>query len=163
VIRTAAQGFWAYARRTGLIIAAFGNSWANCAYRERILNVYCCGKARYARCYRILPSDGYVFCEAYFLKSCAVCGHAVLELERISAVGAHSRLRYKGKRAERTFKALQKAVLFEVEGFKGANGGFSLNYSEFGRVKKCYSNLKNLKCGLFESLDLPKGKGLLGK
>lgn len=125
--------------------------------KESMLGVYCCEKVRTARVFRLEPRDGYVFCEASYLKSCPVCSNAVLQLERYDAKGIRSVLRYKGSRAQRTFSSLRKSILFELENFvqKGEKGGFYLNYNEFGRKKRCYSNLSAMKSGLFENKNLP--------
>ena len=121
------------------------------------MGVFCCSKVRTARIFRLSPKEGYVFCEVSFLKNCSQCGKAVLEIERISAGGAHSVIRYRGSRAQSTFESLQKSILFELERCSGVrNGGFYLGYGEFGRKRRCYSNLSGLKCGIFESLPLPK-------
>lgn len=117
--------------------------------------VYCCEKVRAARHFRLAPREKYVWCEAAFLKNCPGCGNAVLQLERISVSGVHSVIRYKGSRAVRTFNAMKKSILFEVERFTVGHGRFYLKYGEFGRKKRCYSNLWALKCGMFESLELP--------
>lgn len=58
---------------------------------------------------------------------------------------------FAGKEAERIFENIyeeQKAVLYEVlKNQSNVKSGFYLNYSEYGIVKRCYSNLSTLKLG----------------
>lgn len=58
---------------------------------------------------------------------------------------------FTGKDADSVFEKIyehQKAVLYEVlKNQSNVKSGFYLNYSEYGNVKRCYSNLSTLKIG----------------
>lgn len=58
---------------------------------------------------------------------------------------------FAGKDADRMFEKIyeqQKAVLYEVlKNQSNEKSGFYLNYSEYGVIKRCYSNLSSLKLG----------------
>lgn len=73
--------------------------------------------------------------------------------EKLRAFGAFKPVYklFKGKEADNIFENIfehQKAVLYEV--FKNSpnqKSGFYLNCSEYGKIKRCYSNLSTLKLG----------------
>lgn len=58
---------------------------------------------------------------------------------------------FTGKDADSVFEKIyehQKAVLYEVlKNQSNVKSGFYLNYSEYGTVKRCYSNLSSLMLG----------------
>lgn len=58
---------------------------------------------------------------------------------------------FTGKKADEIFENIyegQKAVLYEVmKNLKKQKSGFYLKYSEYGKIKRCYSNLSTLKLG----------------
>lgn len=72
---------------------------------------------------------------------------------------------FKGSEADRVFDDVfekQKAVIYEVLKNKpNQKAGFYLNYSEYGSIKRCYSNLSTLKLGRikenFEDLNCSSG------
>lgn len=69
-----------------------------------------------------------------------------------------------GKDADIIFEKIfeeQKAVLYEVlKNSANVKSGFYLNYSEYGVIKRCYSNLSTLKLGRikYNFEDLENGK-----
>lgn len=58
---------------------------------------------------------------------------------------------FTGKKADKVFEDIfekQKAVIYEVlKNSANHKSGFYLNYTEYGSVKRCYSNLSTLKLG----------------
>ena len=58
---------------------------------------------------------------------------------------------FAGADADRMFEKIfeqQKSVLYEVlKNSANIKSGFYLNYSEYGTIKRCYSNLSTLKLG----------------
>lgn len=71
---------------------------------------------------------------------------------------------FKGNEADVIFEKIyehQKAVLYEVlKNSANIKSGFYLNYSEYGVIKRCYSNFSTLKLGRikYNFEDLEKGK-----
>ena len=71
---------------------------------------------------------------------------------------------FKGREADVIFEEIyehQKAVLYEVlKNSANIKSGFYLNYSEYGVIKRCYSNFSTLKLGRikYNFDDLEKGK-----
>ena len=41
-------------------------------------------------------------------------------------------------------------ILYEIKRIESGKNGWYLEYGEYGRKKKCYSNLRTLKLGLFD-------------
>lgn len=58
---------------------------------------------------------------------------------------------FTGKKADEIFEDIfekQKAVIYEVlKNSANHKSGFYLNYTEYGSVKRCYSNLSTIKLG----------------
>ena len=89
-----------------------------------------------------------------YLDECPVCGHSVTQLTRIDFDNNISVFRKTNEKAKKMFENLKSSILFEkiTGAFKlKAYSRFYLNYNEFGKKKRCYSNLSTLKMGLFDN------------
>jgi len=110
------------------------------------------------RSFVLEPEDGYIFSKLYYLKSCCDCGHASIQVVRIDINNKMTSFRKINKKAIKLFERLKGCIKFEEKSRTIENlpySRFYLNCNEYGRVVKCYSNLKTLKIGKFENRDLP--------
>lgn len=130
-----------------------------------LFQVECCGKLHKARVYKLVSENGY---KNSYLKIayCPVCKTTFAITEKVSIKNnKKKRERYNGYfAAARIYKHLLYAIITEICSFKcGASSSFYLKYNEYGKIKKCYSNLSALKLGLIKSNfeDLEAGKRLL--
>lgn len=117
--------------------------------------IHCCGTLHRTRTYKLTPQNGYLVCEVDVLSECPICGHKVVQLSKISFSGEVSIVRKTNHKAEKFLKRLKKDILCEIRSYRYSNQGkFYLKYNEYGVIKKCYSNLRNLKLGKSENLDV---------
>ena len=116
------------------------------------MRVECCGTKRKARTFVIEPAKGYSEAVMAVLEECPICGAYVLVLMRVDDMGeVKPGVEYRNKAARKFFKKV--SILFEVKNPAVLPcGSWYLKYSEFGKVKKCYSNLTSLKIGMFDYL-----------
>lgn len=118
--------------------------------------IECCGKKHKAIVFELkLNNDG---CISKILKNayCPVCGKNIVVIEKKLFVGGIEQIRFvrrQGKEADKLFDKLEKDILCQIVEYKNAQykKGFYLHYNEYGKIKKCYSNLSTLKLGLFET------------
>ncbi len=116
--------------------------------------IHCCGGKRKAKSYVLSPEKKYLTAEIDYLDECPVCGHSVTQLTRIDFDNNISVFRKTNEKAKKMFENLKSSILFEkiTGAFKlKAYSRFYLNYNEFGKKKRCYSNLSTLKMGLFDN------------
>ena len=116
--------------------------------------IHCCGGKRKTRSYVLSPEKKYLTAEFDYLDECPVCGHCVAQLTRIDFDNNISLVRKTNEKAKNLFENLKNSILFEklTTALKiKAYSKFYLNYNEFGKKKRCYSNLSTLKMGLFEN------------
>lgn len=117
--------------------------------------IHCCGALHKTRTYILAPQKNIIVCEMDVLIKCPVCGHKVVQLTKIDKNGQLATIRKTNKKAEKFFKKLKKEILYEIKPIKYDNTGkFYLNYNEYGILKRCYSNLRNLKLGLEENTNI---------
>lgn len=115
--------------------------------------IRCCNKSHKARVFLLQPRKGYK--DTFFkIAYCPVCKRTFAVLERTSTrTNKVSYIRAQGY--EKVFeyhKTLQAWIITELSNTKIASGSsFYLNYNEYGKKKKCYSNLSSLKLGLIKS------------
>lgn len=77
---------------------------------------------------------------------CTHCNTLILVHLFLTYDGMHHYTEYRGKKAIRFLsKVLQKDKIYKA---KKPDYRMYLNYSEYGKVKKCYSNLSSMKMGL---------------
>ena len=116
--------------------------------------IHCCGALHKTRTYCLVPQGKFILCEIDYLTKCPVCGHTVVQLTRIDKNDNISVIRRINKKAKEFFEKLKTKILYEIRPInynKLPVGSFYLNYNEFGVKKRCYSNLKTLKIGLYEN------------
>ena len=110
--------------------------------------IHCCGALHKTRTYRLAPYKDFIICEVDVLNKCPVCGCKVIQLTRITENADISCVRRTNAKADAFFDKLKKYILYEMKPVNYKNcGKFYLNYNEFGVIKRCYSNLANLKLG----------------
>lgn len=117
--------------------------------------IQCCGGMRKCRTFELKKDDSYILKELNYLEECPVCGHTVVQLTRLSRTFQVNTYRIKNKKARIFFEKYKKDILSEKKDFEpsftGSKSKFYLNYNEYGKKKKCYSNLSSMKLGLFEN------------
>lgn len=110
--------------------------------------VECCKHKRKAISYNISPEDGYISCIMHVINElCPICDGYAVELERINAQGITTRIRRKNSAAYEIFDRLENSIISKANKSNIVGGRFFLPYSEYGKKKKCYSNLSTLKMG----------------
>lgn len=111
--------------------------------------IHCCGGLRKTRSFRLSPQDGFLLCELDYLHKCPVCNNTIIQITRIDNENKITTVRKKNKKGINLFEKLKNKILYEEKTYKITNQNkFYLYYNEFGKKKKCFSNLKNLKLGL---------------
>ena len=118
--------------------------------------IECCGKKHKAIVFELkLKNDS---CVSKFLKNafCPHCGKNIVIIEEKMLVRGVEQIRYvrrQGKEADKLFDKLEKDILGQIIEQKNVQykKGFYLNCNEYGKTKKCYSNLSSLKLGQFGS------------
>ncbi len=119
-------------------------------------HIHCCGGLRKARTFLLQPQDNYMYAQADYLDFCPVCGHTVLQLTRIGKDYKVSSLRKTNEKARRFFEKIKPYIKEEKnpEIYLAAKyySKFYLYYNEYGKRKKCYSNLSTMKLGKFENI-----------
>ncbi len=126
------------------------------AYEEISMGyIHCCGALRKTRTFRLVPQIGFLICEVDVLTKCPTCGHMVVQLTKITSDGDVVTVRKTNQKAENFFERLKQDILYEIVHIKYTNyyGRFYLNYNEYGVIKRCYSNLSNMKLGTDQNLD----------
>lgn len=114
--------------------------------------IHCCSALHKTRTFKLVPQKGYLICEADVLTKCPICGHKVVQLTKINSSGQIVTVRKTNSKAEKFFKKLKKDILYEIKPYRYCRQGkFYLNYNEYGVIKRCYSNLRNLKLGKSEN------------
>ena len=117
--------------------------------------LHCCGALRKCKTYKIKLSDNLIFCELDFLEKCPSCEHTVLKLTKVKNNGESSTYILKNKKAKAFFEKIKPEIICEsVEVnniFTTPKSKLYLNYNEYGKKKKCFSNLSTMKLGLFEN------------
>lgn len=115
--------------------------------------IHCCGALRKSKTFMLKPEGKYLICEVDLLECCPVCNHKVVQLTRIDIDNKVSTYRKVNKKAVDFLEKIKKELICENKDYKNVIIGskFYLNYNEYGKKKKCYSNLSTLKIGLFEN------------
>lgn len=110
--------------------------------------LHCCSGLRKSESFGMLPIKDYLECQVDYLESCPICGHCVIQITRLDYLNRISIIRLTNKKALK-FIEKNKHLFIKKKNITNFRSKFYLNYNEFGKIKKCYSNLKNLKIGLF--------------
>jgi len=110
--------------------------------------IECCGKKQRSRAFICDPPDGFIYQRIDFLVWCKKCKKTVMQVTRISAKNRVVRFRRVDDEARALFEKLRTSIRFRVvEPFSlvSSHSGFYLYYNEFGKKKKCFSNLSALQ------------------
>lgn len=94
------------------------------------------------------PPEGFIYQRIDFLVWCKKCKKTVMQVTRISAKNRVVTFRRTDNEARELFERMRASIRFRiVEPFSpvGNRSAFFLYYNEFGRKKKCYSNLSALR------------------
>lgn len=116
--------------------------------------IHCCSGLRKTRSFTLSPEENYQYAQVDYLEECPICGHTITQLTRIDTDNKVSTCRKINEKARKFFGVLKSSILYEKNPECQTYNTFSkfyLYYNEFGKKKKCYSNLSSLKIGLFEN------------
>ncbi len=119
--------------------------------------IHCCSGYRISKSYAIQPENGYAYAQIDFLEECPVCGHCVVQITRIDDKNNISICRKTNLKAKALYEKLKTKIIYEKDKENyctNRKSNFYLYYNEFGKKKKCYSNLSTMKLGLFENKNL---------
>lgn len=120
--------------------------------------IHCCGGLRKSKSYLLQVQDGFLQVRMDWLESCPVCSHTVLQLTRLNYKNEISVVRKVNSKARKLREKLESSIILEItknQSIQPSSGSsFYLFYNDFGKKKKCFSNLSTLKMGVSESLEL---------
>lgn len=117
--------------------------------------IQCCSALHLCRTFLLKTDDKNIYKQIDYLEECPICGHTVLQLTKVNLNRKIEVYRIKNKKARTFLEKYSKDIIKETN--ISANiyyknrGKFYLNYNEYGKVKKCYSNLSGMKLGLFDN------------
>ena len=127
--------------------------------------IHCCGSLRKSKSFVLQPSGDFLEVRMDWLESCPHCSHTVLQLTRLSYDNRISVIRKTNYKARKLREKLESEILYEINSNSchatAPAGNFYLYYNEYGKKKKCFSNLSCLKMGLFENMNLSSENLLL--
>lgn len=116
--------------------------------------IQCCSALHKCRTFLFKTDKTTVFKQVDYLEKCPICGHTVLQLSKVDLQNKISVYRIKNKKARTFLEKYTKDIIKEEENFSNKyiryRGKFYLNYNEYGKIKRCYSNLSTMKLGLFD-------------
>lgn len=113
--------------------------------------IHCCGGLRKTKSFVLIPEEKYILCELDYLSKCPRCENTVIQLTRIDKNNNLTTIRFTRKKAEKFWEKIQPKILYEKKYYtytKHKGGKLYLYYNEFGKRKRCYSNITNMKIGL---------------
>lgn len=116
--------------------------------------VHCCAGLRKAQTFAIQPEQNYLYAQIDYLEKCPICGHTVIQLTRMDKRNQISICRKTNEKARKLFSKIQDLIIFEKDkhfNTTKSKSRFYLYYNEYGKKKKCYSNLSSMKLGLLEN------------
>lgn len=119
--------------------------------------IVCCGLKQKSVTYICEPPDGFIFQQIDYLVWCKHCKRSVLQVTRLDLDNNVSYFRRTDDAAKKLFNKLRPSIIYKLKNsfsFASAHGSFWLGYNEYGRKKRCYSNLSSLMT-VNESLPLP--------
>ncbi len=119
--------------------------------------IQCCGGLQKAKSYFLQPSENFIEVRMDWLEACPHCSHTIIQLTRIDFDNRISVVRKVNLKARKLREKLENDIITEIkERYNFATApmsNFYLYYNDFGKKKKCFSNLSCLKMGLGENLD----------
>lgn len=116
--------------------------------------VQCCSALHKCRTFLFKTYNNVIFKQVDYLEKCPICGHTVLQLTKINLENKILVYRIKNKKARTFLEKYSKDIIKEEtisNKYIRYHGKFYLNYNEYGKIKKCYSNLRTMKLGLFDN------------
>lgn len=117
--------------------------------------IQCCSKLHECKTFKLQTDTNYKDKQVDYLENCPVCNHTVLQLTKIDNKNNISVYRITNQKARKFFEKYKNIMTEEIKNTKNIFykncGKFYLNYNEYGKKKKCYSNLSSMKLGLFEN------------
>ena len=117
--------------------------------------IQCCSKLHECKTFKLQTDTNYKDKQVDYLENCPVCNHTVLQLTKIDNKNNISVYRITNQKARKFFEKYKNIMTEEIKNSKNIFykncGKFYLNYNEYGKKKKCYSNLSSMKLGLFEN------------
>lgn len=122
--------------------------------------IHCCSALRRSKSFELLPSEDFLFATLDIVEKCPQCGHFVLQLTRIDYKNNISIIRKNNKKARKLYLKLKPFIKpYKTIALPPNLGNkSSLKYSEFGKIKTCYSNLSTMRLGTFENKNLKTTK-----
>jgi hypothetical protein len=111
-----------------------------------MLDLSCCGHKRKGKTFALAAKKGF---QSAFLKCgyCPVCGKFSVIICSISDDNKIKITRKENDDAFILFENQKPNIIYEIKNIKNYGFGWYLCYSEYGKIKKCYSNLRTLKLG----------------
>lgn len=111
--------------------------------------VLCCNHLQRCKLFYLKPNEQFQLSLVYWLEKCRFCGHTVLCMQRLDYNNAYSSFRKTNLKARKLFAKLKPAIDFEYcnKMLMPSKRGFYLHYSEYGTIKKCFSNFSSLQLG----------------
>ena len=117
--------------------------------------IQCCSALHKCRTFLFKCDNQSIYKQVDYLEKCPICGHTVLQLTKIDTKNIILFYRIKNKKARTCLEKYSKDIIEEKTNSSNKyikyQGKFYLNYNEYGKIKKCYSNLSTLKLGLFDN------------
>lgn len=113
-----------------------------------MFRIQCCNKQKKCSVFAIAKTR---MIQSAYLKMCYCmdCGSFIVVIETTDFNGHTKIIRKQNAEAYELFEKNKHNILFEVKPIQNGKFGWYLKYCEFGRIKKCYSNLRTLKLGKF--------------
>lgn len=116
--------------------------------------INCCGSRHSVKVFKMKDTQGFLAVFVSILQKCPICGGFIIEMRRYTVFGQLMLVRKSGAKARKLFTKI-RSNLCNIADYERSSGTIStLNYNEFGKIKKCRSNLSRLSIGKFESLTL---------
>ena len=115
--------------------------------------IHCCGAKRKCRTFVLFPHEEFLEAKLFYLESCPVCGNTTAVLKRIDHEYSESAFRKSNFKAKSLFERLKLSIMFEEKiraPLRLPASKHYLNYNHLGTIRRCYSNLRTLKLGLFD-------------
>jgi len=117
--------------------------------------IKCCGHSVSADIFMLVPDKNSSWAILKDMKDvCPHCHNYKIQIDKIDNTGVFQSIVYENEKAYAMRKKLieSKSIAFPIIQKDSVVGSaFYLNYSEYGKKKKCYSNLSTLKMGLFDN------------
>lgn len=115
-----------------------------------MFDLKCCNGQRRCKAYALAPSSNLQSC-IMLVGRCSKCGKLLVGIEKIDYSGKKTLICKTRRDAYLLYEKNIHNIIYEIVDISIGKFGFYLNYSEYGKVKKCYSNLSTLKLGKFSN------------